>query len=426
MRKLFAFGLTFLALSYLALLVVFTASPKRLYSSGEGWFQTPCDFGMRLNEVKCLRMGIDPFDVWHGDKKVKPFLPNWGEARVALGGGGGGYTEYINAYAPWEYMVMLPLSFLGRKSASAIYFFTMLGSLSILFSIGLGFIRRQIPKESGAFQISLAELAILCSAIPILQDFISGNLSLISVTGIALMACALNAKKDILAGFCWAIGMLKPQLGLIFAIPLLLRRKWLVCFTASIVCLILTIPPAIMCNVSPLKLILETPAANTFAFNGCGSAPYILLEVLPRNVVIYTGLALGVALCLLMTSRVSKAEEENQDWLIYLMPAAVCAMSWSYSQCYAHAFCWFYFLILIVELAKYPKSRFLWVVAAFSLFSLTRVYNFAHTLINISGVLEESGINESVHYTIDSLNSTLDILLCLVFCAWRKRCEKQR
>ena len=90
------------------------------------------------------------------------------------------------------------------------------------------------------------------------------------------MGYFLNKGNDVIAGFCWAIAMIKPQLGLIFAIPLLMRRKWKTCFVAGIICLSLSIPPALMCNTSPLTMILQAPSANTFMFHGCGTWPYVL------------------------------------------------------------------------------------------------------------------------------------------------------
>ena len=76
MKQFLSRGLVALFPLFLAFLVVTAVSPLRFESDGR-WFGPPCDFSLRMTELDCLKRGVDPFDVWHGDVKLKPFRPNF-------------------------------------------------------------------------------------------------------------------------------------------------------------------------------------------------------------------------------------------------------------------------------------------------------------------------------------------------------------
>ena len=51
-----------------------------------------------------------------------------------------------------------------------------------------------------------------------------------------LMVTALQHGYDTIAGICWALIMTKPQMGLLFSIPLLWYKKYKTVFVAIFVC----------------------------------------------------------------------------------------------------------------------------------------------------------------------------------------------
>ena len=400
---------------YCALVSVVVLSPLNPYGDGK-WLTRGCDYMMRMTEIDCLLRGANPYDVWHGNIVLKPYVPNYGEARAAVEGKEG-YTEEINAYAPWEYIMMMPFALMPRTFSWILYFALMLASLSVLFRIGRSFTARfaGVVRDNGAV---VGTAAILLAGLPIYQNFQSGNLAVPVLVAAALMAYCLNHGQDELAGVCWAFVMLKPNLGLAFAIPLLMRRKFLTCVVAASLCAILTLAASLVCGSSPFDMVLQTPAANTFAFMGCGTFPYFLCQYLPGDYDIIAGLAVGAVLCFFMTFVLVRAG--YRDWIVLSMPAAVVGAAWSYSQCYCFAMNWFFFVVLAASLMKCPRSKFLWSLAILSALLMTRLYNLGHTL---TAILAGPGFDPAspTHYNVDSLVTSAGLVLTVALCCWVSR-----
>ena len=417
-KKLAVFSASALLAAYAAFLVVTAVSPLRFESDGR-WFGPPCDFSLRMSEIKCLKTGTDPFDVWHGDVRLKPFRPNFVGTADNLAEEEypreEGYVEFVNAYVPWEYTAMMPLSLLPGRVAWALYFVFMLACLAVLFEIG----RRHGAKHGGGAGVIVGAAAILAAWYPAWSNVCIGNFSVVVVAAAALMAVCLDRGRDALAGVCWAAAMLKPQLGLAFAVPLLMRRKFLTCAVAAGLCLLASFPAAAVGHVSALKMILEAPSANTAYFHGCGTMPYALATLFPREAAVLVGLAVGTLCCFFMTRSLGR----GRDWLVFLMPAAVCAMSWTYASSYGHFAGWFFFLVLFAELAKNPRSRFLWTLLVPSLLSVSRVSLLIQRVAVAFG--SRFAASETVGWNVDSFNSTLDLVLAAALCWWlgRNRAE---
>ena len=310
---------------------------------------------------------------------------------------------------------MLPLGLIPPRAASAAQFFLMLGCLAylILFvrgkclSLGLG------KSES----LVIGMLSILAIAVPILQDFCSQNWMVILLAAAALMTACLNMgsrRGDIMAGICWAVLMIKPQTGLLFAVPLLMRRKFTTCATAVLTCIIMSIPPSIMCGTSPIELIFVTPGSNSAQFWGCGTFPSFLTELIPQNAAIMVGLAVGVGICVAMTRLLSN----HDDWLFMLMPAAVCSMYWTYARCYSHVMGWFFFACISFAIIRRPSSRLLWALLALAIPTMSRLYNalhFAAVHLKISPFCDTAWTN-GMFPLIDTLHSALGLVIAIAFC----------
>jgi len=380
------------------LFTIITAITPLAYESRGQWFTPPCDFSLRMTEISCLRQGANPFDVWHGDIVMPPYLPNY-QSKVS----GPEFTEQINAYAPWEYTMMMPFSFLPRNVAWTLYFTIMLCCLGVIAFAGA----RENPL--------LAFLPLLGVAYPTWSNICIGNFSVIVLAAIVGMAVALEKKHDVLAGLCWAIAMLKPQLGIIFAIPLLMRRRWVTCAVAATTCLLLSIIPSIMCHTSVLTLIAQTPAANAFCFNGCGTWPYALCGMFGQQIEIYVALAIGAALCAACTLMLPK----DTKWILYLMPAAVCATSWTYASTYGHVMGWFLFVALIIALIEKPRSKWLWLLSGLSLLSTVRWIAAYHGCVSaFSGRFPQLVFPQTLYWHLDSLNSSVDLIIMVLLCVW--------
>lgn len=212
-----------------------------------------CDFSLRMNELAYVRQRVNPYDVWHGDVSLPPYYPN-----TLVGELPAGCTKQVNAYAPWEYVVMLPFSFFPEGWDWTAYCILMGLALALLLCLP-GCAARTAPFLQSV-------LPLLAVAYPVWSNTAVGNFATVSLAASVAMAWTLNRGRDGLAGLCWAIVMLKPQIGLAFAIPLLLRRKWRTLFVAGGVCLLLTVVAAAFCRASPVAMLLQGPAANTSFF----------------------------------------------------------------------------------------------------------------------------------------------------------------
>jgi uncharacterized membrane protein len=191
-------------------------------------------------------------------------------------------------------------------------------------------------------------------------------------------------------------------------------RKFVTLFVAIAACLLASAVPAALCGSSVLKMILVTPSANYTQFWGCGTAPKFLADLLPQSAAIYLGLALGAVLCILMTKKMM----ERKDWFHVLMPAATCSSLWTYSRCYGHVTAWFFIIVLLLEMAKRPRSKFLWAVFACSVLLFSRITNFIHILAQMFSSLPIPSIvlSDDFHFHTDSVVSSLSLLLVMVFC----------
>ena len=308
----------------------------------------------------------------------------------------------MNAYAPWAYVVMLPLSFLSEEGAWTAYCVLMVLAFALLL-----WLPWRTATEDPFLQVVIPALIV---AYPIWSNTAVGNFALIVLSASVAMAWALNRGHDVLGGVCWAIVMLKPQIGLVFAIPLLTRRKWTVLFVAGGLCFLLSLAAAVICRASVVDMLLQGPAANTSFFFGCGTWPYFLCSEATRGRDILAGLAVGALVCAAMTWWMRK----ERDWFVFLMPAAITSCSWTYTQAYSHAMGWFVAFALVRALLRAPSSRFLWCLAGLAGISLSRAFLAAHGLCAFVGW--PFPLTEYAFRCVDSLNSMLSLALAAVLC----------
>lgn len=417
MKRFTAIAFVALLAFYCAAVSVAVLSPLNPFGGGR-WLSRGGDYGLRMAEIECLMKGVNPFDVWHGDVVTKPYVPLGGPAAGKFAGEDG-FDELINAYPPWEYVMMMPFALLPRAIAWPLYFLGMMAGLLVVLAVGRRFCRLAagLGPEAG---LVVGVSSILFAGLPIYQNFHAGNFAVPVLVATALMAVCLNRGKDALAGVCWAFAMLKPQIGLAFAVPLLMLRRYKTCFVAAGICLALSVVPALMCHASPVDMIFQGARGSTYAFMGSGTFPCFLREFLPGDSGIIAGLLVGAIICAVMTRMLCASGA--RDHVVILMPAAVVGASWTYAQCFNYSMNWFFFVVLFASMAKWPKERFLWAIAALAAVFMTRLYNLTHMLPKVlPRVFPEFLPEESWHYHIDSFVSSVGIALTFAFCAWLAR-----
>ena len=362
------------------------------------------DFSLRMNELACVRQGVNPYAVWHGDVELKPFYANTHKGPVPEG-----CTKQVNAYAPWAYVYMLPISILSEGAEWSVYCLLM-----VLCVVGIGVFAIR-GSEGGTGRTLVMAMPLLVIGYPLFANCSVGNFGAFVLFGAVLMAWAFNRGLWWLAGLGWALAMVKPQLGLLFAIPLLLRGRFAACVVAGAVCLAATVAMSVTLKTSVVDLLLQGPSANTEFFQGCGTWPKFLCGTFGVEHDILIGMGIGAVVCFALTWMVRRAG----DWFVLLMPAAICGCSWTYASNYCQAMGWFLAFVLVRELVRNPRSKFLWTMLALAAFVLSRWFLAWHGLCCFAGW--RFPMSEYAFRCVDSLNSTASLVLAAVFCAWKAR-----
>lgn len=132
-----------------------------------------------------------------------------------------------------------------------------------------------------------------CSAIAL------GQFSILCAGLLAAQVVAMKANRQFLAGICWALAMIKPQIALPFALLFLLERQWRGLIAGAAFLAILSAGAFWWTSVSPLDFLAAGPAQEKLKFvreSGFFGTVWIEWLNLPPRVA--TGIALGIqSLC---------------------------------------------------------------------------------------------------------------------------------
>lgn len=282
------------------------------------------DFVMRYNEILCVRAGVNPFDIWNGTASLPGFCRF--DAKPVTG-------APVHTYPPWEYTLAMPLTFLSPSAAGHV-----VENLLVTFALLVAaWCFRRGRATTGSWQGGLfcAALALL-TGLPLHEEFRSQNYYLLCTVATIGLAASLNRRRQVPAGLCWALMMIKPQYGLLFAIPILWRRQFLTAAVAAATCLALAVPPAVMTHTSLPAIILQAGRAGSEYFVRTALLPAALFQPLAARlghaVPALASAALGIGVCLWMTWCVRR----RADWFEFLLPTVFCTTLWTYCLMYGH------------------------------------------------------------------------------------------
>lgn len=411
MKKILAIAsCVLLAIALLATvyICIFVQTGRWENMSSQALFCPGIDFSLRMNEAACLVDGVDPYDVWSQKVLKLPYYPLTSpELR------GADRWAPINAYTPWGYSVVIPLLLVPRQLAWCGYYLSMFACVGLLM-----FFAYKKEREVGEFWDAtlVAVLPMLVVVHPLFTNLCVGNWTLHILLAIMGMVYFLNRGKDWQAGVCWAVAMVKPQLALLLAVPLVGRRKWKVCFVAVCACILASVPAMVLTGKSFVALVREAPAASAHAFYGCGTLPYPFFRLLSVGSGGALGMIVGLLACIVLTWLVRM----RSDWTFFLLPAVVCSLCWTYAPQYSQLLGWLLVVCFSVELLRHPRSPALLVLLPFLLLSASRIYRCLYGVATIYGIrgLGWFRQTEELRRTIDSFNSSLTLVVAIVFCIW--------
>lgn len=310
------------------ILIAVTASSLVLfcqYSANSAW---NIDFCMRYNETEAVLSGMDPYLVWNGTIKQDKYIP-FSFDRIRPGGG----SNMLHVYPPWTYTYMMPLCLLGRNNGKIVFSYLGMAIILIIFitSYLYGYSVRHSHIEGLiclALVSQISDYARVCLEV--------GNFGIV-ITGLCfLMIYCLNRKHDVFAGVCWALMMVKPQLALLVAIPLLIQGKFKTVITAACICLAASIPPAVLCHRSPLTMIFSIfdYTQNQFYLTGLfpQSVYSFLSGIFAESVIVGINGIIVSAICFTACYLIRK----QNNWLISFLPVTICCTIWTVARNHDH------------------------------------------------------------------------------------------
>ena len=221
----------------LSLVLVLSGLATSFRMGRDGLNDGGCDLTYRINEVQCSHTGVNPFDVWDQKVTTKCFRgldrndkpPPASQERHKL---------VVHAYPPWHTTYCWFYGWLPRPITTAL--------LGVVYGFSLVFLIVAIKRRMSSFGIAQQVFVWSWLVAMLLGSLVScfGSLQYsLPIAALALlMYDSLDRDRDCLAAVCWALMMVKPQVGALFFFPLLFGKKYKVILLAGTIELILQIP----------------------------------------------------------------------------------------------------------------------------------------------------------------------------------------
>lgn len=294
------------------------------------------DFGwdarLRHNEILCSHTLTNPYHVWDGTRFLPGFQPYWPQCDPKFNCNP--IDRCVHAYPVWHTVFFWFYGWLPDD-----YFMGIMASVFgvCLCVIAIGTYKLMQRATDDPLTPTLGILALI--ACSMMQCFLSQNYSVMILALLILGAMALRRDRQVLAGVCWAVTMIKPQLAILFVWPLLIGRKIKVILVAALLCLLSAVLMASVYDEPLLELILQIPKAVK---------PY---SIEPLVVTKFFAPLLGgagnyvwMALCGMMCGMLCWFGRKQQDWIYRAMPVVLFIPVWTYNMPYDGVVEWIWYV----------------------------------------------------------------------------------
>ena len=223
-----------------------------------------------------------------------------------------------SVYPPWAFPMYAPFFSVGNFMVARIVLEALsLAGLAVMMWLGCRELSSQ-GWQAGLLGGAMAwAVSGNCTAIAL------GQFSILCAGLLAAQVLAMQANRPILAGICWALAMIKPQIALPFALLFLFDRRWRGLFAGGAVLAVLSAGAFWWTDVSPLQFFVAGPAKEKLTFvrdSGYLGTMWIeWLDLPPRT-------ATGIALVMLALCGLALLLRDWRGRMSLLDAAGICAM----------------------------------------------------------------------------------------------------
>ena len=319
-------------------------------SAFDGLALRGCDFFLRIHEVQCAHAGVNPFHVWDRTVTVpgfyghnRPDMENV-PAQDRVG------KHQVHAYPPWHTTFFWFYGWLPPAFSVIL--------LCVAYGIAIVFIVKAIKRSVSSLERAKEAFVWSWIAAMLFGKFVCVFAYLqygIVLAGLALlMYNSLDKGRDWVAAVCWALIMVKPQVGALFFFPLLFGRKYKVILLTGAICFIATLWPAWIYHESPVQLILDVPKIG---------APYAKGPIVDKVLAPLLGKSatfVWAGVCAVICAVGSWLFRNSGSWLVRTLPVMWIFPLWTYSHVCDHVVTWSLALVwgmLIVGAANVSPSK---------------------------------------------------------------------
>lgn len=290
------------------------------------------DFKARHAEILCAHQGVNSFHVWSRDVELPGFRPHGRPDKPNVEKREGVLT--VHAYPPWHVAYFYFLGWMPFKISLAL--------MLVLFGLCIAYIIKNsfsIAARRSALPSLVAGLSLILITKDAIHCFVWMNYSVMLLALFVLMLRLLERGRQIPAGICWAMMMLKPQIAVMFFWPLVFERRYKTIVTAVSICVAGTFLMSLIYNESMFALIAQIPQIG---------APYGSGEIVDKLAPIFGRYAsVGwMVVCFLICGVLCFLLRGSDQFLVRCAPVAVLIPIWTYSIKYDHVFLWIWYMVV--------------------------------------------------------------------------------
>ena len=345
-----------------------------------------CDLNLRYNEVSCSHDGVNPFRVWSHEIVHERYQglkrPDMPEDRLPD-------KKEVHAYPPWHTTFFWWYPWLPR-------WFVQCGVLAFnflsLIAIGAYFAAKLPATMSFWDKVLFCFSGLLPCAYVWGTLMANGNYSAFVTLSFLAMILSLKRGHDVLAGICWVLMMVKPQLAALAFWPLLFAGKVKTMVVAAVVLAVATFIPSFVYGESPLELVWQVPQIGLPYIKEGWASGLLALTCLSGFSEIGNLHAVVSVACFALCGAMSWAFSKSRFWMVRFVPMILFAPLWSYSLPHDRVF--LVYLYFTLGLLGYSHAESRWgarakpafYVTAFALAALVSVFPLVAGIGSVCGI----------------------------------------